>query len=229
MHGIMIPELGRFLQADPMLDGLNRYTYCGNNPVRYSDPTGFGAEDAETSDDLYDAWQDAEIDALVDELSDFEITGELDNDDNPGGGSTSTTTDSDGSPGGTTTTGGGSTVETGGSTRTTTTTTTTTKVQTRQNDPYDWSGLKLTHVDVQLNYPELYNEMGTISLYDPLSLLDRYYETSPYGYRVHPITGGRKFHTGIDYSTSLEGLIPVYAAGFGSVGKHPNWGVPPNR
>ncbi|MDC7223335.1 MAG: SpvB/TcaC N-terminal domain-containing protein, partial [Spirochaetales bacterium] len=34
------PELGRFLQADTMLDGLNRYTYCGNNPVIYNDPTG---------------------------------------------------------------------------------------------------------------------------------------------------------------------------------------------
>ncbi len=35
------PDLGRFLQPDPMLDGMNRYTYCGNNPIRYSDPTGF--------------------------------------------------------------------------------------------------------------------------------------------------------------------------------------------
>jgi hypothetical protein len=32
--------LGRFLQPDSVLDGLNRYTYCGNNPVVYSDPTG---------------------------------------------------------------------------------------------------------------------------------------------------------------------------------------------
>ena len=34
------PDLGRFLQADTYLDGMNRYTYCGNNPVRYVDPTG---------------------------------------------------------------------------------------------------------------------------------------------------------------------------------------------
>jgi len=26
-----------------MLDGLNRYTYCRNNPIRYCDPTGFKA------------------------------------------------------------------------------------------------------------------------------------------------------------------------------------------
>jgi murein DD-endopeptidase MepM/ murein hydrolase activator NlpD len=32
--------LGRFLQPDSVLDGLNRYTYCGNNPVVYSDPKG---------------------------------------------------------------------------------------------------------------------------------------------------------------------------------------------
>lgn len=31
---------GRFIQADSVLDGLNRYTYCGNNPVNFSDPTG---------------------------------------------------------------------------------------------------------------------------------------------------------------------------------------------
>jgi hypothetical protein len=34
------PELGRFIQPDTMLDGLNRYTYCGGNPIVYSDPSG---------------------------------------------------------------------------------------------------------------------------------------------------------------------------------------------
>ena len=34
------PLLGRFLQADTVLDGMNRYAYCGNNPVMYTDPTG---------------------------------------------------------------------------------------------------------------------------------------------------------------------------------------------
>ncbi|WP_026295136.1 RHS repeat-associated core domain-containing protein [Sediminispirochaeta bajacaliforniensis] len=34
------PYLGRFLQADSVLDGLNRYAYCRNNPVVYTDPTG---------------------------------------------------------------------------------------------------------------------------------------------------------------------------------------------
>ncbi|MBI9099537.1 MAG: hypothetical protein JEY91_13725, partial [Spirochaetaceae bacterium] len=34
------PELGRFLQADTYLDGMNRYTYCGNNPIIYCDPSG---------------------------------------------------------------------------------------------------------------------------------------------------------------------------------------------
>lgn len=34
------PALGRFLQADTILDGLNRYAYCGNNPVNYIDPSG---------------------------------------------------------------------------------------------------------------------------------------------------------------------------------------------
>jgi RHS repeat-associated protein len=38
------PELGRFIQPDTMLDGLNRYTYCGGNPIVYSDPSGHVVE-----------------------------------------------------------------------------------------------------------------------------------------------------------------------------------------
>jgi RHS repeat-associated protein len=40
-------NLGRFLQADPFVDGAtdsqgyNRYTYVRNNPIAYTDPTGF--------------------------------------------------------------------------------------------------------------------------------------------------------------------------------------------
>ena len=34
------PEMGRFIQADTMLAGLNRYTYCLNNPIIYTDPSG---------------------------------------------------------------------------------------------------------------------------------------------------------------------------------------------
>ena len=40
-------EVGRFLTPDSLdyldpetLGGLNRYTYCGNNPVNYYDPSG---------------------------------------------------------------------------------------------------------------------------------------------------------------------------------------------
>ena len=40
------PVIGRFFSPDPQVQnpystqGLNRYSYCGNNPVMYSDPTG---------------------------------------------------------------------------------------------------------------------------------------------------------------------------------------------
>ncbi len=36
------PVIGRFIQEDTYYgDGLNLYAYCGNNPVRYVDPSGF--------------------------------------------------------------------------------------------------------------------------------------------------------------------------------------------
>ncbi|MCS4308917.1 RHS repeat-associated protein [Rheinheimera pacifica] len=41
------PELGRFIQADPIVQdprdaqSLNRYTYVFNNPLSYTDPTGY--------------------------------------------------------------------------------------------------------------------------------------------------------------------------------------------
>jgi RHS repeat-associated protein len=33
------PDLGRFLQPDPLgyFDGMNGYAYCGNNPVNWED------------------------------------------------------------------------------------------------------------------------------------------------------------------------------------------------
>lgn len=43
------PELGRFIQADTSVPSatnpqmLNRYTYCGNNPLKYVDPSGHSA------------------------------------------------------------------------------------------------------------------------------------------------------------------------------------------
>ncbi len=40
------PELGRFIQQDPMGDGVNWYAYAGNNPLRWADPTGLGFVDS---------------------------------------------------------------------------------------------------------------------------------------------------------------------------------------
>ena len=34
------PELGRFINEDPIQDGLNWYVYCANNPLMFTDPLG---------------------------------------------------------------------------------------------------------------------------------------------------------------------------------------------
>ena len=39
-HRYYDPSTGRFLSRDPIRAGLNWYTYCGNDPVNGSDPTG---------------------------------------------------------------------------------------------------------------------------------------------------------------------------------------------
>ncbi len=58
MNGrIYDPTLGRFMQADPIvqapdnLQSLNRYSYVFNNPLSYTDPTGYSAEDNYVLDD----------------------------------------------------------------------------------------------------------------------------------------------------------------------------------
>ena len=44
---IFDPAIGRFLSADPVVKGMgstdayNRYSYVGNNPMSYTDPTGY--------------------------------------------------------------------------------------------------------------------------------------------------------------------------------------------
>jgi RHS repeat-associated protein len=50
MNGrVQDPVLGRFVSADPFIDGVtntqgwNRYSYVGNNPLSYVDPSGYGA------------------------------------------------------------------------------------------------------------------------------------------------------------------------------------------
>ena len=54
------PSIGRFLQPDiGFIDGMNLYTYCGNNPIMWLDPWGLCKEKDkydETSEDPMQAW-----------------------------------------------------------------------------------------------------------------------------------------------------------------------------
>ena len=49
------PSLGRFIQADTIVpggvQGLDRYAYVGNNPLKYTDPSGHGRESTDCGPD----------------------------------------------------------------------------------------------------------------------------------------------------------------------------------
>lgn len=51
----------------------------------------------------------------------------------------------------------------------------------------------------------------------PLSwpIKDKFRISSPYGYRIHPVSGTKKFHSGVDIAVELA--TPVYSAGEGTV------------
>lgn len=56
------PVIGRFLNEDIYYgDGLNLYSYCRNNPVRYVDPSGHDACPQKSSD-KYKEYGDSEAD-----------------------------------------------------------------------------------------------------------------------------------------------------------------------
>jgi RHS repeat-associated protein len=42
-HRYYDPAIGRYLQTDPIGDGLNLYAYCNNDPVNFMDPMGLCA------------------------------------------------------------------------------------------------------------------------------------------------------------------------------------------
>jgi len=44
-----LAEIGRFISVDPVLDGMNWYSYCNNNPLVYVDPTGMLSDPVTTT------------------------------------------------------------------------------------------------------------------------------------------------------------------------------------
>ena len=70
--------------------------------------------------------------------------------------------------------------------------------------------------DPKSTYNAHYTENGEALIFDGLRYpLDRLHVTSPFGVRIHPVTGARKMHYGIDYG-SPKGS-PVYAVAKGKV------------
>jgi len=70
--------------------------------------------------------------------------------------------------------------------------------------------------DPKSSFNAHYTEDGEALVHSGLRYpLDRLHITSGFGYRVHPITGGRAFHSGVDYRGSVG--TPVYAVADGVV------------
>jgi RHS repeat-associated protein len=65
------PELGRFLSPDPNvqlladLQSYNRYSYAANNPLRYTDPTGYGLFSFLTSSNFWVGFGLGVLDAIA--------------------------------------------------------------------------------------------------------------------------------------------------------------------
>ena len=70
--------------------------------------------------------------------------------------------------------------------------------------------------DKKSAYTAHYSPKGKALLHSSLRLpVDRVHITSPYGYRIHPVTGRRAFHSGVDYRGKVGD--PVYAVAKGRV------------
>jgi len=70
--------------------------------------------------------------------------------------------------------------------------------------------------DPKSSFNAHYTEEGEALVYSGLRYpLDRLHITSGYGYRIHPITGKRAFHHGVDYRGAIG--TPVYAVAEGVV------------
>ena len=70
--------------------------------------------------------------------------------------------------------------------------------------------------DPKCSFNAHYTEKGEALVFDGLRYpLDRLHVTSPFGSRIHPITGQRKTHYGIDYGSPTG--TPVYAVAEGIV------------
>ena len=73
------PVIGRFISADPVIQSpfesqnFNRYTYVMNNPLKYTDPSGFVSEDDKNSTDTDDGGEVSEstIASGLDKLKDL--------------------------------------------------------------------------------------------------------------------------------------------------------------
>jgi murein DD-endopeptidase MepM/ murein hydrolase activator NlpD len=70
--------------------------------------------------------------------------------------------------------------------------------------------------DPKSSFNAHYTEDGEALIHSGLRYpLDRLHITSRYGYRIHPITGSRAFHSGVDYRGAVG--TPVYAVAEGLV------------
>ena len=186
------PELGRFTQPDTILDGLNRYAYCRNNPVKYIDPTGHIMVEGASTQDMGNVVIDDSGTPVITSKENSTVRSESGDDDD--GNIKPIINDTDAYWN---------------------------EENSDFYFDFEYFKRDAefkSFEDIFINTPELYRELSKIWIYSmQVNLRFNPKVTDGYGMRTNPITGKKSFHKGRDIAADIDSDVPVVALFSGTV------------